>query len=68
MTEEDTIRYYALHNIDIIKKEDATTFQIKNVCSELGEDNLCKIWETRPEICKNTKDKKCILKPEGCTD
>lgn len=38
-------------------------------CIHLGEDNLCKIWETRPDMCrKEFRRTKGIYVPSECTD
>jgi len=68
MSIEDTKRYYKYHNIEVIELEESTIFRVWNKCDKLTEGNLCSIWETRPEVCKNTNDKKCVSKIEGCTD
>jgi|10_taG_2_1085330.scaffolds.fasta_scaffold02032_2 hypothetical protein len=33
----------------------ANPFTGRGRCPELGEDNLCKIYETRPDICRVEK-------------
>jgi len=64
----DMSRYYSFRNIKVILDEKKTTFRIMNQCSQLGEDNLCKIWDSNPGICKGQQENKYIVKPEGCTD
>lgn len=68
MTVGEMTRYYGYRNITVITKGNETIFRVNNKCSQLGEDNLCKIWETRPAICNGQQNNPNIVKPAGCTD
>lgn len=35
-------------------------------CNYIGEDNLCKIYENRPEVCKNFPSSPFEGLPDGC--
>jgi len=65
---KDYKNYFKYHNVEVIDKEDIIEFRVWNRCENLDENNLCKIWETRPEVCRNTKDRKGVIHPEDCTD
>lgn len=36
------------------------------VCPHLSEDNLCKIYEDRPALCKEYEGQAGFYKPKGC--
>lgn len=64
----EMIEYYKYHNIEVIKKEGKITYRIWNTCINL-ENNLCKIFETRPNACRGkSSDGWKTVKPNGCTD
>ncbi len=49
----DDIRWYVMHQgISIFVEEGSWYIQIRTTCKNLGGDNRCTIYETRPEICK----------------
>lgn len=51
----DNIRWYLMHeNINVfIDHDDDWYIEFKTVCSHLGTDNKCNIYEKRPAICAN---------------
>ena len=47
--------YLNMHeNIRVINKSGKYLLEIKSKCNNLNDDNTCKIWEERPEICKDS--------------
>ena len=52
-TDYDNIRWYLMHkNINVfIDHDDDWYLEFKTPCSHLGEDNKCKVYKNRPEIC-----------------
>ena len=58
--DHDDIRWYLLHEGIGVFVEDGDWFiQIRTRCQQLGLDNLCQIYETRPEICREYEPKDC---------
>lgn len=62
----DDIRWYLMHEgISIFVEEDeddgeeAWYIQIQTVCKNLGLNNLCQVYENRPEICADYKAGDC---------
>jgi len=48
--------YYKYHGIIIERKDRNTDRQIIPCrCIHLTKDNLCDIWETRPDMCDKTR-------------
>lgn len=67
----DYRRYLSLHeNCEIETRDGKDYLYVKNRCKHLGEDNLCNIYDERPQVCKDAyvKDRgKAVFYPEGCT-
>lgn len=59
----ENIRWYVAHkNISIYVDEDNKWhIEFATPCEFLGKDNLCKIYEKRPEICKKYDPENCLL-------
>ena len=58
--EFDFVRWYLLHENATVFVEDGSWYLlVHNVCKELGEDNRCKIYEKRPQICREYSTEKC---------
>ena len=56
----DDMRWYLMHEgVSIFVEEGDWFFQVQTVCKNLGEDNLCGVYETRPEICSEYKAEGC---------
>ncbi len=56
----DDIRWYLLHAGVTVFVEDGDWYiQYQTACKLLGEDNLCTIYETRPEICREYEADGC---------
>ena len=69
--DKDKIRYLCLHK-NVEEEQDAQgrpTIYIKNRCTQLGTDNKCKIYETRPKVCKEAyeKNRQNVTFPKGCS-
>jgi len=57
------IRWYLLHErAAVFTEEDTWYLLVYNRCKHLGEDNLCKTYETRPQICRDYTTKNCELR------
>lgn len=60
MRDYDDIRWYLMHEGITIFVEDGDWFcQIQTRCRNLGENNLCTVYETRPEICSDYEPGDC---------
>lgn len=71
MPDEDTIRYFKYHNTEIIDNHDGTiTFKVNTKCEMLDENNLCKIFDTRPDICRedDSKPNVRVIRLKECTE
>jgi Fe-S-cluster containining protein len=56
----DYIRWYLLHEqASVFIEEDAWYLLVQNRCRHLREDNLCGIYETRPQICRDYTTDNC---------
>ena len=67
----DYKRYYSYHENTEVQEIDGKTFlRINNRCKNLSKDNLCLIYENRPDICRDGYTKirdDRVNFPEGCT-
>ena len=56
----DDIRWYLMHEGVTIFVEDGDWYiQYTTKCKDLGADNLCTVYTTRPEICREYEAKGC---------
>lgn len=56
----DFIRWYLLHEAATVFIEDDTWYLlVHTVCKHLRPDNLCGIYDTRPEICREYSTDNC---------
>lgn len=56
----DDIRWYLLHENILVFVEDGDWYiQFQTKCKKLGANNMCTIYETRPEICAEYEPKDC---------
>lgn len=56
----DDIRWYLMHeSVSVFVEEGEWFFQVQTRCKNLGVDNLCMVYETRPEICSEYKAEGC---------
>ncbi|NQU22387.1 MAG: YkgJ family cysteine cluster protein [Candidatus Nealsonbacteria bacterium] len=54
------IRWYLLHErATIFTEDDCWYLLVHNRCKSLRDDNLCGVYETRPEICRDYTTKNC---------
>lgn len=54
------IRWYLLHGQATVFVEDEDWYLlVHTVCKHLGENNLCGIYETRPQICRDYTTDAC---------
>jgi len=62
-TERDfeDIKWFVAHkNVEVfIEKDGQWYIEFITPCKNLGHDNLCKIYETRPHICRELKHEEC---------
>ena len=58
--EFDYVRWYLLHERASVFVEDGDWFLLVHTpCKELGPDNRCRIYETRPQICREYSTARC---------
>jgi len=56
----DFIRWYLSHErATIFVEDDEWYLLVHKICKHLGEDNLCKIYEFRPSICREYTTANC---------
>ncbi len=56
----DDIRWYLMHVGVIVFVEEGDWYvQYQTQCKNLGADNLCGVYETRPEICREYEPGAC---------
>lgn len=56
----DDIRWYLLHEGVTVFVEDGDWYiQFLTRCRQLGADNRCQVYETRPEICRDFEPGDC---------
>ena len=61
------IRWYLVHK-DVwvfVDHDDSWNIQFNTPCEKLDEHGWCKIYETRPQICKEYKSDNCEKHGEG---
>jgi len=59
----ENIRWYVAHkNIQVyVDEDDKWNIEFLTPCEFLGENNLCGIYEKRPEICKEYNQDECLF-------
>ena len=63
------IRWYLLHERATVFTEDNTWYiLVHNRCKCLGDDNLCKQYDTRPQICRDYTTDNCEYEDEWVYD
>ncbi|HZL84547.1 MAG TPA: YkgJ family cysteine cluster protein [Candidatus Krumholzibacteria bacterium] len=57
----DNVRWYLMHPGVRVYVEDTGRWfiQFMSRCQNLGDDNLCRIYETRPQICRDLQPTSC---------
>ncbi|TWT62613.1 YkgJ family cysteine cluster protein [Rubinisphaera italica] len=67
--ELENLRWYLLHdNVSIFVDEETWYLMVHTTCKKLRDDNLCGIYETRPQICRDYSTDNCEYDGEGCYD
>jgi len=63
----EDIMWYLLHdNVNVfIDDEDDWYVEFSTKCSALNDDNSCKVYETRPQICRRYDPESCVKNGEG---
>ena len=62
----DDIRWYLLHaNITVFVEDGEWYIQFQTKCKELGADNLCSVYETRPQMCREYEAGSCDYTGNG---
>jgi len=68
---QDQINYFSYHeNVEVQTLEGGQlSLFFNNKCKHLAKDNLCAIYETRPDVCRDayTKNRQGVIFPEGCS-
>ena len=58
--EFDYVRWYLLHDrATVFVDGDQWYLLVHTTCKHLRDDNLCGIYETRPQICRDYSTKRC---------
>lgn len=61
----DFIRWYLLHDrATVFTEDDCWYLLVHTTCKHVGDDNLCGIYETRPQICRAYSTKNCEYEDE----
>jgi Fe-S-cluster containining protein len=56
----DYLRWYLLHeHASVFVEDDCWYLLVHNRCKYLGDDHLCGIYETRPQICRDYTTDNC---------
>jgi Fe-S-cluster containining protein len=65
----ENIRWFMLHGHVTVFVDSGTWFLcVHNKCDHLRPDNLCGIYETRPQICRDYTTDKCEYDNDGVYD
>ncbi len=65
----DFLRWYMVHDrASIFTDDDQWYIMIHTTCRHLGEDNLCGIYETRPQICRDYTTENCEYEDDWTYD
>lgn len=64
---KDGRRWAEYHGQTIIERQGKYVIFIPNRCSQLGDDNLCKVYDNRPDVCAMVPSMDCtIFQPSKC--
>ncbi|MEE8450833.1 MAG: YkgJ family cysteine cluster protein [Thermoguttaceae bacterium] len=67
--EFEYIRWYLLHErATVFIEEDSWYLLVHNRCKHLGDDNLCGVYATRPQVCRDYTTKICEYEDEWVYD
>jgi len=65
----DFVRWYLLHQQASVFAEDDTWYLlVHTACKHLGDDHLCGIYETRPQICRDYTTANCEYEDDWTYD
>jgi Fe-S-cluster containining protein len=65
----DYVRWYLLHERAAVFTEEGTWYLlVYNRCKHLRDDNLCDIYDTRPQICRDYTTKNCEYEDDWVYD
>jgi len=68
-TDFDYIRWYLLHDrASVFVEEDSWYLLVHTTCKHLRDDNLCGIYETRPQICRDYTTENCEYEDDWVYD
>jgi Fe-S-cluster containining protein len=63
------IRWFLLHDRASVFTEDGEWYLlVHNKCNKLGDDNLCRTYETRPKICRDYTTDNCEYEDDWVYD
>ena len=63
------IRWFLLHERATIFREDETWYLlVHTVCRHLQDNNMCGIYETRPQVCRDYSTKDCEYEDDWTYD
>ncbi len=65
----DYIRWYLLHGRASVFTDEGTWYLlVQTVCEHLRDNNLCGIYDTRPQICRDYSTKNCEYEDDAVYD
>ncbi|MDP6442318.1 MAG: YkgJ family cysteine cluster protein [Pirellulaceae bacterium] len=63
------LRWYLLHEYaSVFREDDDWYLLVQTKCKHLGDDNLCGIYETRPQICRDYTTEHCEYEDDWTYD
>ena len=63
------IRWYLLHDrASVFTEDDDWYLLVHTVCKHLGDDHMCGIYETRPQICRDYSTDNCEYEDDWTYD
>ncbi len=63
----DFMRWYLLHDRASLFVDDETWYLlVHTTCKHLRDDNMCGIYETRPQICRDYTTAECEFEDDWC--
>ena len=69
LSDFEFIRWFLLHERATIFREDDTWYLlVHTVCRHLQDNNMCGIYETRPQVCRDYSTKDCEYEDDWTYD
>ncbi|MFH1972279.1 MAG: YkgJ family cysteine cluster protein [archaeon] len=67
MKDWEDIRWMVAHeNVSVyLDNEDDWVVEFRTPCTQLDKNNKCKIYNKRPDMCKNHEEDNCVKNGEG---